>query len=155
MMENFSPKMRIKMLRMWFYRHVCGWKAHQVEEHWVHDAAHFYGRLAVPHRRLGKCRIEENAVRVQLLEHSLPQLSAFLDVIIFLRRSDHAAGGVQGKEEKSIERVLGATDYRFSQLAPQIFGLLLAEQGRESLKRLRVFVLQCYNVDTVTDRGEI
>lgn len=109
----------------------------------------------MPHGRRGKSRIEEDAVRVQLVEQSLPQLSAFFDVIVFLGRSNHAAGGVQGEEVESVERVLGATDYRFSQLAPQIFGLLLAEQGRESLKRLRVFVLQCYNVGTVSDRGEI
>lgn len=96
------------------YRHVCRWKAQHVENHRVHDAAHFWGRLAVPHSRLRKGWIKQNAVRTELVKQLLPQLDAFFDVTSLLRRANQAACGVIGEEPKSVERVLGAANYRFS-----------------------------------------
>lgn len=134
MIEKFPTKTRAKMFCSRFYRHVCSWKSHQVEEHRVHDATHFYERLAVPHRRLGKGWIEEDAGRAQLFEHSCPQLTAFPDVIFLFGWPDHAACGVQSKEEQSVERIFRPSDYRFSQLAPQFFWLL---QGESKTKKFR------------------
>lgn len=153
MIEKFSTKTRAKIFCLRFYRYVCCWKSHQVEKHRVHDATHFYGRHAVPHRRLGKGGIEEDAGGVQLFEHSCPQLTTFLDVIFLFGWPDHAACGVESEEVQSVERIFRLSDYRFSQLAPQFFWLL---QGESKTKKFRAIKALCAtSIDTVSSRVTI
>lgn len=93
------------------YRYVSRWEAHQVEEHCVHDSTHLRRRFGVAHGRLWESWVEQNPVGGELIEDSLSQFNAFLDVNFSLRVRNQSAGGVERKEEESVESVIGTTDY--------------------------------------------
>lgn len=72
----------------------------------------------MPHRRAGKGRVEQDAVRAEPFEYFLTQLNAFPDVRVFAGRGYQTAGGVKGEEEQCVEGVIGSTDQRFPQFGP-------------------------------------